>query len=95
MPGAVRRGDSNSAGGIASGGTRKVLINGRPAMTPGQGVSPHPCCPLPGCAKHCAAKTGRGSSKVRVGGRPLVYKGSTDSCGHSRVTASRNVNVGV
>lgn len=95
MAKAVRQGDANSAGGIAKGGARSVKINGRNAMTPGQSVSKHPCCGLPFCIKHCSAKTGRGSRKVKVEGRPLVYVGSSDSCGHSRRTGSRNVNVGI
>lgn len=95
MPGAVRQGDANSAGGIAKGGVPTVKINGRNAMIPGQSVTPHPCCGAPGCAKHCAARTGRGSSKVKVGGKPLVYRGSSDTCGHSRATASSNVIVGI
>ena len=95
MPKAVRQGDANSAGGIAKGGVSSVQINGRNAITPGQGVTPHPCCGLPGCAKHCVAVTGRGSSKVNVGGRPLVYVGSSDSCAHSRAQGSTNVIVGI
>ena len=94
MPGAVRRGDANSAGGVARGGARSVKINGRNAMTPGQSVTPHPCFPKPKCKKHGVAKTGRGSRTVKVEGKPLVFKGSSDTCGHSRATASRNVNVG-
>jgi uncharacterized Zn-binding protein involved in type VI secretion len=95
MPGAVRQGDTNSAGGVAKGGASSVKINGRNAMTPGQSVTPHPCCGRRGCQKHCAARTGRGSGKVFVEGRPLVYVGSSDSCGHARSTGSSNVTVGI
>ena len=95
MPRAVRQGDTNGAGGVAIGGANTVKINGRNAMTPGQRVTPHPCCGARGCEKHCKARTGRGSSRVFVRGRPLVYVGSSDSCGHSRATGSRNVNVGI
>ena len=95
MPSAVRQGDFNSAGGAAKGGASTVKINGRNAMTPGQNVTPHPCCPRPRCAKHCAARTGRGSSKVFVEGKPLVYVGSSDSCGHARASGSNNVIVGI
>lgn len=95
MPGAVRQGDTNSAGGVAKGGASSVKINGRNAMTPGQSVTPHPCCGARGCNKHCNARTGRGSSKVFVEGRPLVYVGSSDSCGHSRALGSSNVTVGI
>ena len=94
MPGAVRQGDPNSAGGIAKGGATTVKINGRNAMTPGQSVTPHPCCGLPGCAKHCAARTTIGSTTVYVEGKPLVYVGSPDTCGHSRALGSRDVIIG-
>ena len=96
MPGAVRIGDPNSAGGLATGaGAPSVKINGRSACTPGTNVTPHPCCPRPRCKKHCFAKTTRGSSKVNVEGKPLIYVGSPDSCGHARAVGSRNVIVGI
>ena len=51
MPGAVRIGDPNSAGGIAVGtGASSVIINGRPACLTGTSVTPHPCCGAPGCS---------------------------------------------
>ena len=96
MPGAVRIGDANIAGGLAVGaGAPSVFINGRPACVPFTQVTPHPCCGVPGCFKHCVAKTTLGSSKVRVEGKPLVYVGSPDTCGHPRAQGSRNVTVGV
>ena len=96
MPGVVRRGDFNSAGGSALGPSApSVLVNGRPVCVPGDRVTPHPCCGLPGCAKHCAASTVRGSGKVKAEGKGVVFVGSPDSCGHSRASGSRNVNVGV
>jgi uncharacterized Zn-binding protein involved in type VI secretion len=96
MPGAVRIGDPNSAGGAAVGaGASSVRINGRPACTPGTGVTPHPCCGRPGCIKHCAAKTTIGSRRVLVEGKPLIYVGSPDSCGHSRALGSRDVIIGI
>lgn len=96
MPGAVRIGDPNSAGGIAVGaGAPSVKINGRSACTPGTSVTPHPCCPRRGCAKHCAARTTRGSTKVFVEGKPLIYVGSSDSCGHARALGSTNVIIGI
>ena len=95
MKPAVRQGDTNSAGGVVKGGSPSVLINGRNAITPGQSVTPHPCCGLPFCARHCVAVTGRGSSSVYVEGKPLVYVGSSDSCGHSRATGSPDVIIGI
>jgi len=96
MPGAVRRGDPNSAGGIVTGPSApSVRVNGRPVSVPGDRVTPHPCCGLPGCAKHCVARTTIGSTRVRAEGKPVIYVGSPDSCGHSRALGSRNVNVGI
>ena len=96
MPGAVRIGDFNSAGGLAVGaGASSVFINGRPACTPFTSVTPHPCCGLPGCAIHCAAITTIGSTRVLVEGKPLVYQGSPDSCGHARANSSSDVIVGI
>lgn len=96
MPGAVRIGDPNSAGGLAGGaGAPSVKINGRSACTPGSPVTAHPCCGLPGCIRHCKARTTLGSTKVFVEGKPLVFVGSPDSCGHARSLGSRNVIIGI
>lgn len=96
MPGAVRIGDPNSAGGIAKGaGAPSVNINGRSACTPGTSVTAHPCCGLPGCAKHCRATTTGGSRSVFVEGKPLIYVGCSDSCGHARALGSNDVIVGI
>ena len=70
MPGAVRIGDVNSAGGAAIGaGATSVIINGRPACLIGTSVTPHPCCGAPGCGKHCSAKTTLGSMSVIADGQ--------------------------
>lgn len=96
MPSAVRIGDPNSAGGLAVGaGAPSVVINGRSACTPGTRVTPHPCCGAPGCGKHCVARTTIGSTSVTVEGKPLIYVGSSDSCGHARALGSQDVIVGV
>ena len=95
MPSAVRIGDPNSAGGLAIGtGALSVTINNRPACTPFTAVTPHPCCGRPGCAIHCFAVTTIGSTSVLVEGKPLVYVGSPDICGHVRALGSFDVIVG-
>lgn len=92
MPGAVRIGDTNSAGGSAAGsGAASVLINGRPACLKGTRVTPHPCCGRKGCNKHCSAKTTSGSRSVLAEGIEINYIGSKDTCGHARATGSRDV----
>ncbi len=94
MPGVVRTGDINIAGGAATVGELSVLVNGRPVIGPGSPVTPHPCCGLPLCFIHCVAVTTIGSTSVTAGGKPIVYQGSPDSCGHPRLTCSLDVNVG-
>lgn len=97
MPSPVRIGDPNSGGGVVIGpGALSVLINGRPAATPGNLVSPHPCCgaPEPACAVHCAASTTIGSLSVTAEGKPIIYVGSPDTCKHVRAFGSFNVIIG-
>ena len=95
MPGAVRIGDPNSAGGIAIGaGASSVIINGRPACLLGTSVTPHPCCGAPGCAIHCAASAAYpGSSVVTINGIRALRTGDIDTCGHPRATGSLNVTL--
>jgi uncharacterized Zn-binding protein involved in type VI secretion len=95
MPQVVRKGDVNSAGGVATSGIPTVLANGRPVVPPGTSVTPHPCCGAPGCGAHCGATTTTGSSTVLANGKPVVFVGSPDSCGHARETGSPDVIVGL
>ena len=91
MPAVQREGDFNAGGGIiVGGGVTSVLINGRPAATPGLLVTPHiPCGPK--APQHCIAFTTGGSSSVRVAGKPLLRTGDKDSCKHGRIGGSSNV----
>ena len=95
MPSVVRRGDPNSAGGVVTGPCApSVSVKGRPVSVPGDRVTAHPCCPRPRCIKHCKARTTIGSRTVFAEGKPIVYVGSPDSCGHPRALGSNNVFVG-
>jgi len=94
MPSIVRIGDANGAGGVATGGVPRVIVNGRPISVNGDSVTPHPCCGQPGCAAHCSAVTTLGSSRAIAGGIPIQYIGCPDSCGHSRAQGSPNSIVG-
>lgn len=95
MPGVQRQGDTNNAGGVASGGVSSVRVNGRPIMVTGQSVSPHPCCGRKGCPPiHCSATTAGGSSSVKAGGISIVVTGDADTCGHARAGGSGDVRIG-
>lgn len=92
MPGAVRIGDVNSAGGAAVGpGALSVIINGRPACLTGTKVTAHPCCGAPGCSIHCSASTTLGSMSVIAENKPINYVGSPDTCFHPRALGSLDV----
>lgn len=96
MPPSVRIGDPNIAGGLAVfPGAMSVLINGRPACTTGDIVTPHPCCGAPGCDIHCLALTTLGSLSVLAEGKPIVYVGSPDTCFDVRAFGSFDVIVGI
>lgn len=89
----VRRGDINQAGGAIIGpGASTVLTNGISTSVVGDRVSAHAPCPI--IKSHCAAVVVQGSSTVVAEGRPVVYVGAADSCGHSRATGSPTVIVG-
>jgi len=94
MPNVVRKGDINTAGGIALGGASTVHAEGKTIMQPGQPVTPHPCCGASGCGPHCSATTTGGSSTVFVEGKPVLHNNDIDSCGHKRQTFASTVYVG-
>ena len=94
MPAVVRRGDANSAGGVATQGAATVLVNGRGVVPPGASVTPHPCCGSKGCKAHCNARTTGGSATVFAEGKPIILVGDSDTCGHARAQGSPNVFIG-
>lgn len=93
MPQVVRVGDANETGGLVTDGPSNVFVNGRRINTHVSGVTPHPCCGSDGCSAHCSANTTTGSATVFAGGKPVVYVGVSDTCGHTRVQGSPNVFV--
>lgn len=90
MPAVQRQGDSNSAGGQATGGIASVRVNGKPIVVAGGGVSGH--APW-GKAHppHAAAKVKGGSATVRAAGVPVIRTGDIDTCGHPRSGGSADV----
>lgn len=93
MPNVQRQGDANSAGGRALSGVASVRVNGRPVMVNAKSVTPHPPGGQPGQDAHVNAKTGGGTTSVRVQGMPMVYTGCKDTCGHPRVGGSPDTRV--
>ena len=90
MPAVQRVGDSNSAGGQATGGVVSVRVNGRPIIVAGNSVTPH--APWgPPHPPHAAATVKGGSATVRAGGKPVIRTGDTDTCGHPRSGGSSDV----
>lgn len=92
MPGIVRKGDVNSAGGSAMIGNFNLIVDGKPVVTIGTPVSPHAPCPK--VAIHCRAVTTTGNRSVIVNNKPVNVVGNVDSCGHPRVTGSRTFILG-
>jgi len=92
MPGVVRLGDVNSAGGKALLGDRTLIVDGRPVVTVGTPVSPHVPCPK--VPMHCRALTAVGNRNFILNGKPVNVIGNPDTCGHPRVTGSRTFVVG-
>jgi len=69
-------------------GANSVIVDGVP-------VAVHPCIISPhGKKKHKHAVTVIGSGTVLAEGKPVVYVGVPETCGHSRVTGSSTVIVG-
>lgn len=94
MPACQRRGDANTAGGVATSGAATVRANNRPVVLPGISVTPHPCCGAPGCGPHCSARTAGGSPNVRAENRPVIRTSvDKDTCGHARAGGSPDVRV--
>lgn len=92
MPGIVRRGDRNSAGGRTISGQSDFKVNNRSACTEGTRVGRHRPCPR--VAIHCRATTGSGISSFIINGDPANAIGNSDSCRHSRVSGSSDFIIG-
>jgi uncharacterized Zn-binding protein involved in type VI secretion len=86
MPAVQRDGDANNAGGIGSSSVN-VKANSKSVLVDGSSVSPHP-------PSHTGIVTANGSSKVKVNGIPINRTGDADSCLHTRIGGSSNVNAG-
>jgi uncharacterized Zn-binding protein involved in type VI secretion len=91
MPQLSRKGDQNQVGGAIMRGASSVIVNGIPVGLHVSQITshapwgdPHP--------PHEAATTTSGSPTVFAEGSPVLRVGSGNSCGHSIVQGSPNVN---
>lgn len=87
-----RVGDKNQTGGAIMRGAGTVFANGIKVGLHVSQITPH--APYgPPHPPHAAATTTAGSPTVFAEGVPVLRVGSGNSCGHSIVEGSPNVNV--
>lgn len=87
-----RVGDRNQAGGAIMKGASTVFANGKKVGQLGNQITPH--APWgPPHPPHDAATVTSASNTVFANGIKVAKVGSTNSCGHSIVEGSNNVNV--
>ena len=87
-----RKGDTNQVGGAIMRGAGSVFCNGIPVGLHVSQITPHAPWGRPH-PPHDAAKTTSASPTVFAEGVPVLKVGSGNSCGHSIVQGSPNVNV--
>ena len=91
MAAVQRNGDANTGGGaISSTAQSTVFANDKLISVNGSTVTTHGTHPN----VHAGVTTANGSSTVKSGGVPVNRTGDADSCGHTRVGGSSNVNIG-
>lgn len=92
MAGISRLGDTNQVGGAIMRGASTVFVNGIPVGLHVSQITPHAPWGRPH-PPHDAAVTTDGSPTVFCEGVPVLRIGSGNSCGHSIVQGSSDVNV--
>ena len=92
MPQLSRKGDQNQTGGAIMRGAATVIANGIPVGLHVSQITPHAPWGIPH-PPHDAATTTSGSPTVFAEGSPVLKVGSGNSCGHSIVQGSPNINV--
>lgn len=90
MPGIVRKGDTNNAGGATTTGESDFVVNNKPACVKNTPVKPH----KPFKGKHRAAKTGSTKPKFIINNKPATVIGDPDKCGHTRANGSTDFIIG-
>ena len=92
MAGIARVGDTNQVGGAIMRGAGSVFANGIPVGLHVSQITPHAPWGKPHPPHH-AASTTSGSPTVICEGSPVLKVGSGNSCGHSIVEGSPDINV--
>jgi len=92
MPQLSRKGDQNQVGGAIMRGASSVIANGIPVGLHVSQITPHAPWGDPH-PPHAAPSTTSGSPTVFAEGSPVLKVGSGNSCGHSIVQGSPNINV--
>jgi uncharacterized Zn-binding protein involved in type VI secretion len=92
MAGISREGDANQTGGKIIRGSKTVFANGIGVGLHTSKMTPHAPWGRPH-PPHESATTTEGSPSVFADGAPVLRVGSGNSCGHSIVEGSPDVNV--
>jgi len=92
MPQLSRKGDQNQVGGAIMRGASSVIANGIPVGLHVSQITPHAPWGIPH-PPHAATSTTSGSPTVFAEGSPVLKVGSGNTCGHSIVQGSPNINV--
>lgn len=87
-----RMGDQNTTGGKIIRGAGTVFCNGLAVGLHVSGITPHAPFGKPH-PPHASANTTEGSPSVICEGVPVLRVGSGNTCGHSIVEGSPDVNV--
>jgi len=87
-----RKGDTNQVGGAIMRGAGTVFCNGIPVGLHVSQITPHAPFGKPH-RPHNAATTTEGSPTVICEGSPVLRVGSGNTCGHSIVQGSPDVEV--
>lgn len=93
MPSLSRLGDTNQTGGAIMRGAGTVFCNGIPVGLHSSQMTPHAPWNWYIHPPHEAAMTTDGSPTVFAEGAPVLRVGSGNTCGHTIVQGSNNVNV--
>lgn len=88
-----RVGDSNQEGGKIQNGAGTVYANGIKVGLHISSITPHAPWGRKAHPPHASATTTSGSPSVFAEGKPVLRVGSGNSCGHSIIQGSPNIEV--